>query len=40
MVRKGYLAVDPKYDELLASLRTPYAKELQLIENKQVVIIY
>jgi len=30
VVSKGYLAVDPKYDKLLTSLRTAYAKELTL----------
>jgi len=30
MVSKGYLALDPKYDKLLTSLRTAYAKELSL----------
>ena len=27
---KGYIAIDPKYDKLLTSLRTAYAKELSL----------
>jgi hypothetical protein len=30
IVSKGYLAVDPKYDKLLTSLRTAYAEELNL----------
>jgi hypothetical protein len=30
VVSKGYLAVDPKYDKLLTSLRTAYAEELNL----------
>ena len=30
VVSKGYLAIDPKYDQLLTSLRTAYAKELSL----------
>jgi hypothetical protein len=30
IVSKGYLAVDPKYDKLLTSLRTAYAEELKL----------
>ena len=29
-ISKGYLAIDPKYDKLLTSLRTAYAKELTL----------
>jgi len=29
-ISKGYLAIDPKYDKLLTSLRTAYAKELSL----------
>jgi hypothetical protein len=30
VVSKGYLAIDPKYDKLLTSLRTAYASELDL----------
>jgi hypothetical protein len=30
VVSKGYLAVDPKYDKLLTSLRTAWAEELNL----------
>jgi hypothetical protein len=30
VVSKGYLAIDPKYDKLLISLRTAYANELAL----------
>ncbi len=30
IVSKGYLAIDPKYDKLLTSLRTAYAEELNL----------
>jgi hypothetical protein len=30
LVSKGFLAIDPKYDKLIASLRTAYAKELTL----------
>lgn len=30
VVSKGYLAIDPKYDKLLTSLRTAYATELTL----------
>lgn len=30
VISKGYLAIDPKYDKLITSLRTAYAKELTL----------
>jgi hypothetical protein len=30
VVSGGYLAIDPKYDKLLISLRTAYAEELNL----------
>jgi hypothetical protein len=30
IISKGYLAIDPKYDKLLTSLRTAYASELSL----------
>jgi hypothetical protein len=30
VISKGYLAIDPKYDKLLTSLRTAYARELFL----------
>jgi len=30
VVSKGYLAIDKKYDKLITSLRTAYAKELSL----------
>jgi hypothetical protein len=30
VISKGYLAIDPKYDKLLISLRTAYANELSL----------
>lgn len=30
VISKGYLAIDPKYDKLLISLRTAYAEELNL----------
>jgi hypothetical protein len=30
VVSKQYLAIDPKYDKLLTSLRTAYANELSL----------
>lgn len=30
LVSKQYLAIDPKYDKLLTSLRTAYAEELNL----------
>jgi hypothetical protein len=30
IVSKGYLAVDPKYDKLITSVRTAYAKDLTL----------
>ena len=35
VVTKEYLAIDPKYDKLLTSLRTCYAEELNL--KKEVV---
>lgn len=28
-ISKGYLAIDPKYDKLLTSLRTAYANEFK-----------
>jgi hypothetical protein len=34
VVSKGYLAVDPKFDKLLTSLRTAYATELTLDKNQ------
>ena len=34
IVSKGYLAIDPKYDKLLTSLRTAYANELTLDKNQ------
>lgn len=34
VVSKGYLAIDPKYDKLLTSLRTAYANELTLDKNQ------
>jgi hypothetical protein len=34
VISKGLLAIDPKYDKLLTSLRTAYAEELNL--NKDV----
>jgi hypothetical protein len=34
MVSKGYLAVDPKYDKLITSLRTAYCQELTLDKNQ------
>jgi hypothetical protein len=34
VVSKGYLAVDPKYDKLLTSLRTAYAEELNLKKDQ------
>ena len=30
VISKGYMAIDPKYDKLITSLRTAYAKELTL----------
>ena len=30
VVSKGYLAIDPRYDKLITSLRTAYANELSL----------
>jgi len=30
VISKGYVAIDPKFDKLLISLRTAYAKELSL----------
>ena len=30
VVSKGYLAIDPKFDKLLTSLRTAYANEYSL----------
>ncbi|MGI0033825.1 MAG: hypothetical protein ACRD97_11225 [Nitrososphaeraceae archaeon] len=30
VISKGLLAIDPKYDKLLTSLRTAYAEELNL----------
>jgi len=30
VISKGYLAIDPKYDKLLTSMRTAYAEELNL----------
>jgi hypothetical protein len=34
VISKGYLAIDPKYDKLLTSLRTAYATELTLDKNQ------
>ncbi len=34
VVSKNYLAIDPKYDKLLTSLRTAYATELTLDKNQ------
>ena len=34
IVSKGYLAIDPKYKELVTSLRTAYSPELSL-DKKQ-----
>ena len=34
VISKGYLAIDPKYDKLLISLRTAYANELSLDKNQ------
>jgi hypothetical protein len=33
-ISKGYLAIDPKYDKLLTSLRTAYANELTLNKDQ------
>jgi hypothetical protein len=33
-ISKGYLAIDPKFDDLLTSLRTAYAKELTLDKDQ------
>ncbi len=34
VISKGYLAIDPKYDKLLISLRTAYANELSLDKDQ------
>jgi hypothetical protein len=34
MVSKQYLAIDPKYDKLIISLRTAYAEELSLKKDQ------
>ena len=34
MVSKGYLAIDIKYDKLITSLRTAYAREYSLDKNQ------
>jgi hypothetical protein len=34
VVSKDYLAIDPKYDKLLTSLRTVYANELSLDKDQ------
>jgi hypothetical protein len=34
VISKNYLAIDPKFDKLLTSLRTAYAKELTLDKNQ------
>lgn len=34
VVSKKYLAIDPKYDKLLTSLRTAYANELTLDKDQ------
>ena len=34
VVSKGYLAIDPKYDKVLTSLRTAYANELSLVKEQ------
>ena len=34
MISKGYVAIDPKYDKLLTSLRTAYANELSLDKDQ------
>ena len=39
MASKGYLAVNPKYDKLITSLRTAYAREYSLDKIKQVMMI-
>ena len=36
VVSKAYLAINPKYDKLITSLRTAYAEELHLKKMKQV----
>jgi|GEM_PF-1751660 hypothetical protein len=33
-ISKGYLAIDTKYDKLITSLRTAYAKELTLAKEQ------
>lgn len=34
MVSKSYIAIDPKYDKLLTSLRTATANELSLVKEQ------
>jgi hypothetical protein len=34
VISKGYLAIEPKYDKLLTSLRTAYANELSLVKEQ------
>lgn len=34
VVSKGYLAIDPKHDKLLTSMRTAWANELSLDKNQ------
>jgi Terminase large subunit, T4likevirus-type, N-terminal len=34
VISKGYLAIDPKYEKLLTSLRTAYANELSLVKDQ------
>jgi hypothetical protein len=34
MISKGYLAIPEKHDKLITSLRTAYAKELDLDKNQ------
>jgi hypothetical protein len=34
MINKGYLAIHPKYDKLIISLRTAYAKEYSLDKDQ------
>jgi hypothetical protein len=34
VISKNYLAIDPKFDKLLTSLRTAYATELTLDKNQ------
>jgi hypothetical protein len=34
MISKGYLAIPEKHDKLISSLRTAYAKELDLDKNQ------